>query len=171
MVVELAFRPDEHAARRAPLAESAAVIEETELVVPVRFRVDGRDMLASPGPVETWSVDPTGVARPGKAQPDEWGLQPLIGFLVALDAAIAVALEAGTARWSLALGHGDIMLIRRADGLLDIASRTTRAAASASVADLRAALDRCRDDARLWLRASAPHLLAHEAWSTWFPGD
>src|SRR5436309_938420 len=120
MAVEIEFKPDARAASEASASDPEAWFHHTVLFVPVRFRVDGRDLLRGSGPRDVWAVDSRSVARPSTPGEDDWNSQPLVGFLLGLEGAVREASRVGAARCSLAAGNADLTFRLRDDGMLEV---------------------------------------------------
>jgi hypothetical protein len=100
MTVELDFQPDPSEAAVASATDRAGLFGETLLIVPVRFRVDGHDMLPIRlAPTTVWSVDASGTASPDEpVELESWTQQPLVGFMLGLRHAIDEAQHSGHSR-------------------------------------------------------------------------
>lgn len=169
MSVELRFRPDPREASAARATDDAGLFEETALIVPVRFTVNGHDILPiRRTPAIVWIVDPGGTAAPSEPiELDSWPQQPLVGFLVGLRKAIAVAQRSGHSTCWLA-GARDLTFTLMPRSRLAVTDPSGAVTERALVREFADAIARFETDARSWLQEDAPHLTAHPSWSDWF---
>jgi hypothetical protein len=169
--VELDFRPDEREAASIDGTEPPALFEETLLLVPVRFRVNGRDLLgtrldSTPG----WAVDASGVAAPISPAPTEiLARQPALGFLVRLRQAVELARRTGRSRCYLVEDRDLVFALL--DGRLEVTGPMRDVVERADPAEFAIALSIFETRVRSWLEQAAPALRAHASWRTWFPTD
>ena len=170
MPVELDFQPDPREASAASAADSAALFGETLLVVPVRFRVEGRDVLPiSPLSTTTWSVDPSGTATPKEPVVFEhWTRQPLLGFMSGLRQAIEAAVRSGQSRCYL-IEDRDLVFTLRDQSRLEVTSPSRTTTAVAPIHEFTDAFRRFEKNIHDWLMGEAPHLTRHRSWAEWFP--
>lgn len=170
MSVDLEFQPDLREASAALATDAAALFEETLLVVPVRFRVDGHDMLPMRSRLTTiWSVDPSGTAVSNEpVELEHWARQPLLGFLVRLRQAIESAQRSGHSRCYLIEDRSlTLKLLDRSQLAVTSPSGTTTAVAP--LHEFTDAIGRFQWDVQGWLEAQAPHVVGHPSWAEWFP--
>lgn len=171
MPVELEFQPDPHEASAASATDSAGLFGETQLVVPVRFRVNGHDLIPiMPWSTTIWSVDPSGTASPNEpVLLDNWTHQPLLGFMCGLREAIEAAERSGHSRCYL-IEDWDLVLTLRDDGSqLEVTSPSGTTSAVAPVREFHEAVARFERSVHQWLTEQAPHLMRHPSWAEWFP--
>ena len=170
MSVELRIQPDAREAAAATATDRAALFEETVLFVPVRFAVNGHDMLPIRWtPTIVWTVDATGAAAPNEpVDLDYWPRRPLVGFLVGLRLAIGSAQRSGHANCYLTEMR-DLTFRLMPNSRLAVTDPMGAVTQSAPVREFADAIARLESDARSWLERDAPHLLAHPSWPDWFP--
>ena len=170
MPVELQFQRDGRAAAEAFATDPPDLFFWTVLLVPVRFLIDGQNVLPVRHRSSTgWSVDEAGVAaRLGPLAEEVWSEQPLIGLLVRLEQAVDQARRNGAARCLLIEG-GDLELRLQSKLMLEVRSRDGMVASAPLGEYASSAILDFRIDAKTWLEAEAPHLEAHPAWGDWFP--
>jgi len=170
MSVELEFQPDPREASAASASDSAALFEETLLVVPVRFRVDGHDVLPLRSSLTSiWSVDPRGTAtRDEPVVLENWTREPLLGFLCGLRQAIEVAERSGHSRCYL-IEDRDLIFTLRDWSQLAVTSPSGTTTAVALVHEFTDAVGRFEQNVHDWLMGQAPHLVRHPSWAEWFP--
>ena len=114
-------------------------------------------------------MDQSGIAEPGEPIiEDGWPWEPLVGFLVRLELAVAEARRSG-ASGCLLTEDPDLVFRLRSESVLEVASQRGAIVAAAPIDEFDAAITRFRQAARAWLEAEAPHLLSHPAWADWFP--
>jgi hypothetical protein len=171
MSVELDFQPEPRAAAEALATDPAELFTETLLLVRVRFRVDGVDLLPpSRLPVTIWSVDQRGIATGSEpVVEDHWPWQPVIGLLLGLERAVEDAQRTGVSRCYLT-EQSDLVFTRRPVSMLEVASQGGATVAAAQIDEFTAAITGFREAVRTWLEGQAPHLATHPAWGDWFPG-
>ncbi len=170
MTVEIEFLPDQ---READLAEATDPVElfgETLLLVRVRFRVDGQDVIPLVrATVDRWVVDEAGVADRSEPTSEEiWRQQPLIGLLTGLERAVREASQRGSSTCYL-IESADLTFVRRGGAALAVTSPDRTRTAIAAVDEFTGALATFRGAARSWLEEAAPQLAAHLSWVEWFP--
>jgi hypothetical protein len=170
MPVELEFQPDPQEASAASATDSPGLFGETLLVVPVRFRVDGHDLLPiRPRSTTTWSVDPSGTASPNEPiLLEHWTQQPLLGFMCGLRQAIEAAERSGQSRCYL-IDDRDLVLTLRDGSQLEVMSPSGTASAVAPIREFRDAVAHFEQSVHHWLTEQAPHLMRHPSWAEWFP--
>ena len=170
MSVELDFQPEPHAAAEALATDPPELVGETLLLVRVRFRVDGRDMLpVSRVRVTVWSVDQRGVATgSGPVIEDVWSSQPVIGLLLGLERAVEDAQRSGASRCYLTELPALVFSLR-STSILEVASLGGTIVAAAPIEEFTAAVSGFREAVRTWLEGQAAHLATHPAWGDWFP--
>jgi hypothetical protein len=167
--VELEFQPDPHEASAASATDSAGLFEETLLLVGVRFRVDGDDVL----PIRPWSTTIYSVDSIGTATPNEpvvlanWTQQPLLGFLCGLREAIEAAVRSGHSRCYLTEDRDLTFTLRDRSQLEVTAPNGTIAVAP--VHEFTEAVGHFEQNVHDWLMGQAPHLVSHPSWAEWFP--
>lgn len=169
MSVDLEFQQSVREASVASATDPAALFEETVLIVPIRFRVNGRDML----PIKTtsttvWSVDPNGTASDKSIEVDSWKTQPLVGFLVRIRRAIAETKRSGQSRCYL-IDDADLTFKLHGQSELEVTSPRATVTAVAPIDEFTDAIDGFEKDVRAWLEESAPQLVGHPWWAEWFP--
>jgi hypothetical protein len=103
------FRDD---AQQDPLSATAAMLEETYFLTPVRFSVHATELLA-----------------PSSANP--WLPLPLLGFATHLHAALTTIADGAEA--TISIGGGGSLQLRRRDHVLEIESPFARATVRASL--------------------------------------
>ena len=169
MPVELEFQPDPHEASAASATDSVGLFRETLLVVPVRFRVDGHDLLPiRPRSTTIWSVDPSGIASPNEpVLLEHWAQQPLLGFMCGLRQAIEAAERSGHSRCYL-IEDRDLVLTMRDGSQLEVTSPSGTTSAVAPIREFRDAVARFEQSVHQWLTEQAPHLMRHPSWAEWF---
>lgn len=172
MSVELEFRPDPREASAASATASAGLFDETLLVVPVRFKVDGHDMLPIRLSSTTiWSVDPSGTATPNEpVELEEWTRQPLLGFLRGLRQAIEAAQRSGHSRCYL-IQERDLILMLQDRSHLAVTSPSRTTTAVAPIHEFTDAVGLFEKNVRDWVARQAPHLRTHPSWAEWFPPE
>ena len=121
-----------------------AVLETTCLVMPVRFRVDDRELFQTHDSV--------------------WCRQPVLGLAAHLPACIATLRVEGSAECST---DGDTLRFRRYGERVRI-STLTDMEAETSVDELADAVDSFHRRVEELVRDRLPELLRHPAWPTWF---
>jgi hypothetical protein len=170
MSVELDFQPEPRAAAEALATDPADLFTETRLLVRVRFRVEGQDMLPLTRlPITVWSVDQRGIATGSEpVVEDHWPWQPVIGLLLGLERAVEDAQRTGASRCYLT-EQSDLVFRRRSPSILEVASRGGALVAAAPIDEFNAAISGFREAVRTWLEVHAPHLATHPAWGDWFP--
>lgn len=170
MPVELEFQPDPHEASAASATDSAGLFGETLLVVPVRFRVDGHDLLPiRPRSTTIWSVDSSGTASPNEpVLLEHWTQQPLLGFMCGLRQAIEAAERSGLSRCYL-IEDWDLVLTLLDGSQLEATSPSGSTVAVAPVREFHDAVARFERSVHDWLMEQAPHLTRHPSWAEWFP--
>jgi hypothetical protein len=169
--VELDFRPDDREAASIDGTELPGLYEETLLLVPVRFRVNGRDLLGTRlDTTTTWAVDVSGLAAPISPTPMEmWARQPALGFLVRLRQAVELARRTGRSRCHLVEDRDLVFAL--VDGWLEVTRPVRNVVERADPAEFAVALSTFETRIRAWLEQAAPALRAHPLWRTWFPTD
>jgi hypothetical protein len=170
MSVELDFQPEPQAAAEALATDPAELFSATLLLVRVRFRIDGRDMLPVRRlPVTGWSVDQRGVATGSEpVVEDHWPWQPVIGLLLGLERAVQDAQRSGVSRCYLP-EEPALVFSRRSASILEVASLGGTIVAAAPIEEFTATISGFREAVRTWLERQAPHLATHPAWGDWFP--
>ena len=170
MSVELEFQADEREASVASAADSPGLFEETLLVVPVRFRVNGHDMLPiMPLSTTIWSVGLSGTATPTEpVELEHWTGQPILGFLQGLRDAIEQARRSGQSRCYL-IEDWDLVFTLREGSHLEVMSPSRTTTAVAPVHEFTDAVSRFGKNVHDWLMQQAPHLMRHPSWAEWFP--
>ena len=170
MSVELEFQPDSRVASDASAGDPAALFEQTLLVVPVRLRVGGQDMLAiGRSSTTAWSVNPSGTAAPTEpVEFETWTEEPLLGFLCRLRDAVAAAQRSGRAHCYL-IQDRDLTLTLRQRSHLAVTSPTGTVTAVAPLHEFIDEIGRFEGSVREWLEAEAPQLVRHPSWPEWFP--
>ena len=170
MSVELDFQPEPRAAAEALAIDPAELFSETLLLVRVRFRVDGRDMLpVTRLPLTVWSVDHGGVATGSDpVVEDHWSWQPVIGLLLGLERAVEDAQRSDVSRCYLN-GLPALVFSRQSTSILEVASLGGTIVAAAPIEEFNAAISGFRESVRTWLEGQAPHLATHPAWGPGLP--
>jgi hypothetical protein len=169
MTVEIEFLPDQHEADLAEATDPVELFGETLLLVRVRFRVDGQDMIPPiRASVDRWVIDEAGVAARSEPMSEEiWRQQPLIGLLTRLERAVREASSTGASHCYL-IESADLTFVRRGGSSLAVTSPDRTRTATAAVDEFTEALATFRGAARSWLAEAAPHLAAHPSWVDWF---
>jgi hypothetical protein len=170
MTVELEFRPDPREAAAAQATDPQVLFEETLLLVPVRFSVDGHDLLPIRSSATTvWSVDRSGTATPSEPiDLPAWTEQPLIGLMGQLRRAVAAAQRSGRAQVYLA-ELPDLIVTVREGSRLEVMSPIGKTTVVAPVTEFTDAIADFQEAVRAWLQQQAPQLMAHPSWAEWFP--
>jgi hypothetical protein len=150
-MIELAIEHDDDTlladGHESPMEAPAGALEETYFVVPTRFAVDGRELLAYPGVHETW--------RP----------LPLLGFGPRLrDSAFSVR-EGGTATVSLA--DGGSLHLRPQGEIVLINASLTGDQVSVAADELVTAAAVFAADVCDYLQSVLPALVTHPGWTKW----
>jgi hypothetical protein len=169
MSVLIEFQRDARVASQASATDRAILLGETLLIVGVRLRVDGVDLLPLHEHVDpVWTMDQGGVAEAGPSVVFEsWPGQPLIGFLMGIEEAVEVARELGSSRCYV-IEQSDLVFVRRGS-MLAVTSPDGTRTAIAPIAEFLGATAAFRSAVRTWLEDAAPQLKTHPSWGDWFP--
>jgi len=150
-MITLDFEMDQHVLeedlRASPVNADAGVLEETYFVMPVKFVVDGTDLLSLPGH-QAHSL-------------------PLLGFTTHMLQALEQMAYTGQRRVYLA-GGGDISL-RAAGNRVEISSSLTNRQVTVDRAELLLALRNLAARVQQQLRSLVPGMDRHSSWRNWFP--
>jgi hypothetical protein len=130
-----------------PTIVDPGVIEATYYMMPVRFRIDGKELLQTPTTA--------------------WLPQPLLGFATHLVYALRTLHSTGAAIYSVADG-GTLRFLRRGMGV-QLTCDFNRVEAEVSLDELDAAIQHFHRRVEDWLRTHVPELVTHSSWPTWFP--
>lgn|GEM_PF-4522054 len=128
----------------------AAALEQTYFVVPTRFAIDGKELLAFPEVYDTW--------RP----------LPLLGFAPRLRA-VATAMSDGDAATISLMDGGDLMFRRRGAEMV-ISASITGDEAALSAAQLTDAAVGFANDVCTYVLSIVPAMATHGSWGTWCAG-
>ncbi|MDP3155769.1 MAG: hypothetical protein Q8N23_24060 [Archangium sp.] len=149
-MIEFDFRPDEGVlaenAEGEPQAADPAALEETYFVMPLRFSVNGAEVLGAGG--EPW-----------------WDL-PLLGFATHLQACLERLIEQGKAQMFLAGGGSLVWRLR--DDAAEVRNSLSGATVPMSLAELHSAVAALFQRVRQFLLTRFPSMVAHPRWTDWF---
>lgn len=153
MAVTLSFQVDESVLsddrRYNPAVADPAVIETSYFTMPVRFSVDGTELLETPSGF--------------------WLPQPVLGFATHLDRSLDALRSTGSARCSVA-GAGTLSFQRRGEQV-QLTCSFNRVEVEVSIDDLDRAFKDFRERVEAVLRTRVPELITHPSWPTWFPAN
>ena len=134
----------------SPETATAAALEETYFVMPVRFAVGSAELLAFPGAYDTW--------RP----------QPILGFATHLFAAVMSVTSGGRA--SCHTTDGGRLVFEPSDSITRISSTLLPdSKVSVPTIELIGAARALRDRVEELLLQRVPTMKEHPWWSKWFP--
>jgi len=133
--------------RASAAAADPAVVETTYFVVPVRFAVDGRDVLRMP--------DGT------------WLRQPMVGFSTELASSVEELRVRGSSECTAA--DAGTLRLRLLDGTVRIECSLTGLVLEAPITELEEAIWTFREKVKTVLLAFAPEITRHPSWAKWFP--
>lgn len=172
-MVLLEFQVDEAAFREAeeanPAAIGAAVVEQTYLVMPVRLRVGGTELLElPPSPAQgLWISEPGGITlppRPDGAVQSPWRSLPLLHVAVEGLAQVRQARARGSATYHLP-GGGWLRFEVAGENVL--VTSDLGQTAVATIAALVQAFEEFAAAVRAALRQRLPELSRHPYWGRW----
>jgi hypothetical protein len=150
-MITLEFRVDEQEfltdLASDPADADAGVLEETYFVSPVRFSIDGRELLAV------------------SAEGDPWRDLPLLGMAWGIRQMLTLPPDKD---FRLHLAGGGHLSFRRSDESIRVINSLTGTEACASTNELKHSATEFLRRVREIFEASAPQLKSHRGWSTWF---
>ena len=150
-MIELAIEHDDEALRadgESPTEAPAAALEETYFVVPTRFAVNGKELLAYPGGAH-----------------EAWRPLPLLGFGPRLRD-IALSVKDGDAA-TISLAGGGSLELRREVETVVLKSSLAGDEVRASHDELMATAAAFATDVCNYLQSVLPSLATHPAWRNW----